>query len=107
FKERTQSNSDQFLWRMRAVWNLEWLAFNAEQLDVKSLSAIEENLVREVTTIYFSRRRLLASLTLSPPEDEEELYYEQLRLEELTSTLDALSGGMFGKRASKLEALAQ
>ena len=101
YKERVASNNDQLLWRVRAVWVLDRLVFNSESLDVKSLNTLEENLVREVTTLYFSRRRLLASLVLSPPEDEEELFYEQQRLEELTSTLDALTGGFFESRAWK------
>ena len=101
YKERVQGTSDQFLWRFRAVWNFDRLLFNSEELDVKSLASIEENLVREVTTLFYARRRLLASLILSPPDDEEEVFYEQLRLDEMTSTLDALTGGMFGPRAWK------
>jgi hypothetical protein len=102
FFERAQTNNDQLLWRVRAVWNLDRLAFNAEELDAKSLNSLEENLLREVTTLYYARRRLLTSLIVSPSEDEEELYYEQLRVEEMTSTLDAFSGGMFGKRAHRV-----
>ena len=86
---------------VRAVWNLDRLVFNAEELDVKSLTSIEENLVREVTTLYFGRRRLLANLILSPPEDEEEIYFERLRLDEMTATLDALTGGSFASKAWK------
>jgi hypothetical protein len=99
YKERVLSTTDQLLWRVRAVWQLDRLVFNSEALDVKSLNSIQENLVREVTTMFFSRRRLLANLILSPPEDEEELFYETLKLDEMTSTLDALTGGMFGSRA--------
>jgi hypothetical protein len=98
YRDRAATTNDQLLWRVRAVWSLDRLAFNAEELDAKSLNSIEENLVREVTTLYYSRRRLMATLAVSPPEDEEELYSEQLRLDEMTSTLDALTGGMFGKR---------
>jgi len=99
YKERVAGSSDQFLWRLRAVWSLDRLVFNAESLDVKSLGSLQENLVREVTTMYFARRRVISSLVLSPPDDEEELFYEQQRLEELTATLDALTGGMFASRA--------
>jgi len=99
YKERVAGSSDQFLWRLRAVWSLDRLVFNAESLDVKSLGSLQENLVREVTTMYFARRRVISSLVLSPPDDEEELFYEQQRLEELTATLDALTGGMFAQRA--------
>jgi hypothetical protein len=99
FKERVAQSSDQFTWRLRAVWSLDRLVFNAEMLDAMSLTALQENLVREVTTLYFSRRRLLASMLMSPPQDELEYFYELTRLEEITSTLDALTGGRFLERA--------
>src|SRR5262249_28822256 len=59
YKERVDQTNDQLLWRVRAVWNLDRLVFNAEELDVKSLASIEETLVREVTTMFYSRRRLV------------------------------------------------
>ena len=101
YKERIIGSNDQLTWRGRAVWSLDRLAFNAESLDVKSLTSIQENLVREVTTLFYARRRLLASLFLSPPGDDEELFYELTRLDEMTSTLDALTGGQFEKRSWK------
>src|SRR5262245_49728839 len=60
YKERVTGSQDQLLWRVRAVWNLDRLVFNAEALDVRSLTGLQENLVREVTTLYFSRRRLIS-----------------------------------------------
>jgi hypothetical protein len=104
FKERTTTTNDNFLWRVRAVWNLDRLVFNSEELDVKSLNSLEENLVREVTTMYFGRQRLIANLILSGPDEDEEIFYELLRLDEMTATLDALTGGMFASRAWKWEA---
>ena len=101
YKERISGTNDQLTWRVRAVWNLDRLVFNSEALDVKSLNSIQENLVREVTTLFYARRRLLASLFLSPPGDDEELFYELTRLDEMTSTLDALTGGQFEKRSWK------
>ena len=101
YKELVRGSQDQLTWRVRAVWNLDRLVFNAESLDVKSLNSLQENLIREATTMFFARRRLLASLLLSPPQDDEELFYELMRLDELTATLDALTGGQFAKRAWK------
>lgn len=101
FKERAAGTNNTFTWRVRAVWNLDRLVFNSESLDVKSLNSLQENLIREVTTMYFARRRLLASLMLSPPQDDEELFYELMRLDELTATLDALTGSQFAKKAWK------
>ena len=66
---------------------------------MKSLNSLGETLVREVATLYYSRRRLLASIILSPPEDPEELFFELTRLDEMTSTIDSLTGNKFGKRS--------
>lgn len=99
YKERQAGSSDQVIWHVRGVWDLSRLIFNPEQLDIKTLGSLQETLVREVTTMYFSRRRVLANLILSPPEDDEDLYFEQLRLEEMTATIDAFTGGKFAERA--------
>jgi len=99
YKERVSGSNDQTTWRVRAVWNLDRLVFNPESLDAKSLTSLQENLIREVTTMFFARRRVLASLIVSPPEDQEEYFYELMRLEEMTATLDAFTGGKFAKRS--------
>ena len=99
FKERVSESSDQLTWSVSASWDLDRLVFAAEALDAKSLTGLEENLVREVTTLFFSRRRILASLILSPPDDDEEFFYELMRLDEITATLDSFTGGAFGKKA--------
>ena len=99
FKERVSESSDQLSWSVSASWDLDRLIFAAEALDAKSLTGLEENLIREVTTLFFSRRRVLASLILSPPDDDEEFFYELMRLDELTATIDAFTGGKFAKKA--------
>jgi hypothetical protein len=104
YKERVQTNNDNLTWEVRAVWQLDRLVFNSEELDVKSLNSLEENLVREVTTLYFSRERAIANLILQSPEEDEEIFYELLRLDEMTATIDALTGGYFAPKAWKWEA---
>ena len=99
YKERQAGSTDQTVWHVRGVWDLSRVVFNPEQLDIRTLGSLQETLIREVTTAYFSRRRVLANLVLSPPEDDEELYFEQLRLDEMTATLDAFTGGKFAARA--------
>ena len=99
FKERQAATNDQTIWHVRGVWDLSRVVFNPEQLDIKTLGSLQETLVREVTTMFFSRRRVLANLILSPPDDEEDLYDEQLRLDEMTATIDAFTGGKVASRA--------
>jgi hypothetical protein len=103
FKERVSQTNDNLTWRVRAVWSLDKLVFNSESLDAMSLTSLQENLVREVTTLYFARRRLIASMLLSPPSDELELFFEMTRLDELTATVDGLTGGKFADKAWNAE----
>tara|TARA_R110002096_G_scaffold433381_2_gene652013 strand:- start:62589 stop:63308 length:720 start_codon:yes stop_codon:yes gene_type:complete len=98
-KERTAGTSSTNTVSLHASWSLDRLVFNPEGLDVKSLNSLGETLVREVATLYYSRRRLLASIILSPPDDPEELFFELTRLDEMTSTIDSLTGNKFGKRS--------
>jgi hypothetical protein len=99
YKERTALQDDNLGWSVNATWDLDRLFFNAESLDAKSLTTIQENLIREVTTLFYSRRRVVASLIMSPPQEDEEYFYEIMRLEELTATLDAFTGGRFKKKS--------
>jgi hypothetical protein len=99
FKERNATANDEFTWSVTSRWQLDRLVFSSEALDAKSLTSLEENLIREVTTLYFSRRRVLASIVLSPPQEDEEYFYELVRLDELTATLNAFTGSKFEKTA--------
>jgi hypothetical protein len=101
YKERTQARNDELAWDVQLHWSLDRLVFASESLDAKSLTSLSENLIREVTTLYYSRRRIMISIVLTPPAEPEEFLYELTRFDEITSTLDALTGGMFAPRAWK------
>lgn len=76
-------------------WNLPSLIFNAEVLDVGSLAVLQEGVLKEVTRLYYTRRRLQIDLILNPPNDPRSELTKQLRIEELTSTLNAMTGNIF------------
>jgi hypothetical protein len=86
---------------VRASWSLDRLIFNAEVLDVSSLVGVQEGLLREITSLYFTRRRLMTAMVLSPPQSPHEQITEQLRLGEITANIDALTGGYFSKEIKK------
>jgi hypothetical protein len=86
---------------VRAHWALDRLIFNAETLDVSSLVGVQEGLLREITSLYFTRRRLVTTNTLSPAQDPNEAITEELRLAEITANLDALTGGYFSKAVDR------
>ena len=83
------------------TWNLDWLVFNAEELDVMSLIGIQDGIQREVTTLYYVRRRLQIEQMLNPPTSVSARVAAELRLEELTGLLDAYTGGFFSRSLKK------
>jgi hypothetical protein len=87
--------------RGKLAWNLPQLVFNAEVLDVASLAGLVQAILKEVTRLYYMRRRLQLDLILNPPADEATLLTKELRLEELTALLDAMTGGYYQKEMAK------
>ncbi|MCB9554984.1 MAG: hypothetical protein H6707_02695 [Deltaproteobacteria bacterium] len=88
---------------VQAHWSLDRLVFNAETLDVSSLVGVQEGLLREITSLYFTRRRLLTIFALNPPQDPGEQITESIRLDEITANIDALTGGWFGTQLKKVK----
>lgn len=84
-----------------ASWNLPLLVFNAEVLDVGSLAVLQEGVLKEVTRLYFTRRRLQIDLILDPPADPATRMSKELRIAELTSTLDAMTGNLFSEAEAR------
>lgn len=87
--------------RGKLAWNLPQLVFNAEVLDVASLAGLVQSVLKEVTRLYYMRRRLQLDLILNPPADEATRLTKELRLEELTALLDAMTGGYYQKELVK------
>ena len=87
--------------RGKLAWNLPQLIFNAEELDVASLAGLMEGILKEATRLYFMRRRLQVDMILTPPTDQASLLTKELRLEELTGLIDAMTGGWFQRELAK------
>jgi hypothetical protein len=87
-------------WNARAkmTLNLPQLVFNPEELDVASLAGLVEGLLKESTRLYFMRRRLQVDMLLTPPTDRATLLSKNLRIEELTGLIDAMTGGWFQRQ---------
>ncbi len=86
---------------VRAHWSFDRLVFNAEVLDVTSLVGVQEGLLREITSLYFTRRRLMTIMALNPPKDPGEQITESIRLDEISANLDALTGGYLTQELKK------
>jgi hypothetical protein len=86
---------------VEGTWDLPRLVFNAEVLDVTSLATLQDKVLKDVTQTYYTRRRLQVDLMLNPPEDAASRLAKEMRVEELTATLDAVTGGLFTKAAQR------
>jgi hypothetical protein len=106
-KENERINGDSMGFRVQASWSLDRLVFNAEVLDVQSLIGILDGVVREVTTIYYIRRRLQIDMILRPPTDLATRISQRIRIEELTGLLDAMTGSYMSKAIKKAKGTAR
>lgn len=100
-KEFEDTKRSSYTLGVRAHWSLDRLIFNAEVLDVTSLVGVQEGLLREITSLYFTRRRLMTMMALNPPQDAGEKITESIRLDEISANLDALTGGYLTKEIKK------
>ena len=92
-------------WNLRgkATLNLPRLIFNPEELDVASLAGLVEGILKESTRLYYMRKRLQVDMVLKPPTDQATLISKQLRIEELTAMLDAMTGGWYQRALDSLK----
>ena len=84
---------------VRLEWRLDKLVMSSEQIRVineaQDIVKLRDKVLDEVTRLYFDRRRLQVDLLLAPPSDMRAQIESELRLQELTANLDALTGGAF------------
>ncbi|MEW5768633.1 MAG: hypothetical protein AB1797_13665 [bacterium] len=92
-------------WGVSLSWDMADLIYNDDQTSIdnrsKLMVQLRDDILDEVTGIYFERRRLQAELVLSPHQDVREWLRIRLRIEELTADLDALTGGYFSRVMTK------
>jgi len=85
--------------KVRLVFDLDKLVMSSERIRVineaQDIVKLRDQVLGEVTRLYFERRRLQAERLLAPKADPLALVKEELRLMELTANIDALTGGAF------------
>lgn len=92
-------------WSATVSWDLGELVWNDDQtsIDVRSKLMVElrNDILQEVTHLYYERRRAQVELKLSPARDLPILLDKELKLQELTADIDALTGGYLSKRLAE------
>ncbi len=89
-------------WHMGVSWDLGDLVWNDDQtsIDTRSKLMVElrDDILNEVTHFYFERRRLQMEMLLHPAKELPLQIEKELKLQELTADIDALTGGFLSRR---------
>lgn len=100
--DELQKGRDYIDWDVGLSWDLSDFVWSTDQTTIDSRSKLmvelREDILNEVTRLYFERRRLQTELIsddlLNPPFKMD----KELRIAELTALIDALTGGEFSKK---------
>ncbi len=89
-------------WSVGVSWNLGDLIWNNDQtsIDTRSRLMVElrDDVLTQVTHLYYERRRLQVDMVLGATQDLPLRIEKEIRLQELTAGIDALTGGYFSKK---------
>ncbi|MFC1808445.1 hypothetical protein ACFL0T_08810, partial [Candidatus Omnitrophota bacterium] len=87
---------------LNLTWDLGELIWNDDQtsIDVRSrlMVQLRNDILDDITKLYFERRRLQLELAKTERADYEKIVMKELRLNELTANIDALTGGYLSRR---------
>ncbi|MFH0913302.1 MAG: YCF48-related protein [Candidatus Omnitrophota bacterium] len=96
---------DSIEWDIALSWDLGELIWSDDQtsIDVRSrlMVQLRDDILDEVTRLYFERIRLKREIDDLSIEDRKKRFEKELKLEELTASLDALTGGYFSRQIIK------
>jgi hypothetical protein len=81
-------------------WDLRELVFNPAEVQTFAVVPMQRDIMLEVVRTFYLRRQLQIRLALKPPADPLALATVELRVEEYTGILDAMTGGSFLRAAN-------
>jgi hypothetical protein len=100
-----QKGKDIVSWDITMTWDMGEIIWNSDQtsIDTRSKLMVElrDDIINEVTRTYFERRRLQIEMLISPTQDLKVSLEKELRLQELTADIDALTGNYFSCQLQK------
>lgn len=89
-------------WDTGVSWNLGDMIYSSDQTSIDSreklMVELRNDILSEATRIYYERRRLQIDTVFQPSATQQEHLERLLRIDELTSLLDGMTDGFFGKR---------
>jgi len=89
-------------WDVAVSWDLSNIIFNNDQTSIDTRSRLmvqlRDDILDEVNKLYFERLRVKMELNNLAIEDGKKRGEKELRLQELTASLDALTGGYFSQK---------
>jgi len=96
-------------WGVSLAWELGDLIWSDDQtnIDVRSrlMVQLRDDILDEVTKVYFERLRVKIELDNLSIEERNKRAEKELRLEELTASLDGLTGGYFSSAKKRLSSI--
>lgn len=92
-------------WAISLNWELGDLIWNSAQTSIDTRSRLvvqlRNDVLSEVTRLYFERRRLMVEMLTSPADEIADEIENELRLQELTAGLDSMTGSYFSRKMSQ------
>jgi len=94
--------NDSLDWDVRLSWDLSKLIYNDDQtsIDVRSklMVQLRDDILDEVTKLYFERLRVKMEIDNLNIIDIKKHIEKELKVQELTASIDALTGGYFSEQ---------
>lgn len=92
-------------WRIRLQWDLKEFLYSPEQTristEARRLVELRQDVLQEINTYFFDRRRAQIEMLYSPPSDVRSRIDTQLQIARVTASIDALTGGYLSAALEK------
>jgi len=97
-----KTRGEDFGWDVSLSWDLGDLIWSSDQTAIDSRSKLmvelREDILDQITRLYFERRRIQVELAANEVFDHQLKIDKKMRIEELTALIDAFTGGEFSRR---------